>query len=420
MESFLIKGGNKLNGDVSVSGSKNAALKLIAATLLTEETCRLTNVPHLKDVEVMLDILRSMGAEVEFKDDIVIITNKNINPEKLSFDLTKRLRASVVLIGPILARFGEISLPYPGGDKIGARSLSTHFNIFRDLGFIIVEQKDKFTIRRPQKLPLNNKVVLDEFSVTATENVLMWAAGQDKKLMLSIVAEEPHIHNLVAFLKKMGAKIKVYPHHKIVIEGLRKPKGASQKIIFDYIEAGTWVVAGLVLGGDINIHNFPTHDLELFLHRLGRIGANIQNLEKNILKVRTSPNLKSFKIDARLHPGIASDLQSPLGVLATQCNGTSEVFDTIYEGRLNYLKQLKKMGANVKIFDIHRAHVSGPTKLHGIRFMKKDDIRGGMSLIIAGLAATGETFIRDAYQVDRGYEKIDEKLRALGADIKRI
>jgi len=420
MESFLIKGGNNLKGDVYVSGSKNAVLKLIAATLLTDKECILTNVPKLKDVEIMLDILRSMGSEIGINKQVVKINNKNINSNLLNYELVSKLRASIVVMGPLLARFGEVSLSYPGGDRIGDRPLDFHFNIFRDLGFVVEQDNKKFKIKKPKKLPRVDKVTLDGFSVTATETALMWAAGQNRRIELSMVAEEPHVQNLVQMLRGMGARIEVKPGHRIIIQGRSKLKGTKQKVIYDYIEGGTWIVAGLVVGGDITIHNLPVEDLELFIHRLQRVGADISILNKNKVRVKTSPSIKAFKIDARLHPGIASDLQSPLGVLATHCHGTSEIFDTLYSGRLNYLKELKRMGANVKILDVHRAHISGPTKLKGIRFLKKDDIRGGMSLIIAGLSASGETFIKNAYQIDRGYEKVEEKLKALGANIKRV
>lgn len=429
-ESFLIRGGNKLNGHVYIQGSKNAAAKLIAATLLTTKPCKLLNVPHLKDVDVMLDILKAMGAKVEFKKNTATIACTNIDPTKIPNDLITRLRSSVVLIGPLLARFGSITLPYPGGDRIGARSLSTHFNAFRDLGYDVIEGKNYYQIKAPSNFSRPSKISLDEFSVTATENVLMWAAMQPGKLEITMVAEEPHIQNLAEMLQKMGANIEVFPQHKIFVKGRKSLRGVNQKVFYDYIEAGTWLIAGTLLAGNLHIHNFPARDLELLLHRLKRMGADFQILpnrrgagsraRENTLLVKKAPKLKAFKWDVRLHPGVASDLQSPLGVLATQCSGVSEIFDTLYEGRLNYLKELQKMGANVKILDVHRAEVNGPTKLKGIKFLKKEDIRGGMSLIIAGLIASGETFIKDAYQVDRGYERIDERLRGLGANIKRI
>ncbi|OGZ60158.1 MAG: UDP-N-acetylglucosamine 1-carboxyvinyltransferase [Candidatus Spechtbacteria bacterium RIFCSPLOWO2_12_FULL_38_22] len=419
-DSFLIKGGNLLRGDVHVSGSKNAALKLIAATLLTDRPCKLTNVPILKDVEVMFDILRSIGSDINQRGRTVYISNKNIKPSTLDYKLVGKVRGSVVIMGPLLSRFGSVVMPYPGGDKIGRRPLSFHFNLFRDLGFSVKESEKNFTISKSKKMPQVSKVILDGFSVTATETALMWAAGQEREIEFSTVAEEPHIQNLVEMLRRMGANIQVKPQNQIVIRGKKSLRGVDQRVIYDYIEAGTWVVAGLVVGGDIRICNFPTQDLKLFLHRLKRIGANIEIINPTTVRVKTSPNLKAFRMDVRIHPGIAADLQSPLGVLGTQCNGTSEIFDTLYEGRLSYLKELKKMGANVKILDVHRAYITGPTKLKGIKFVKKEDIRGGMSLIIAGLVASGQTFIKDAYQVDRGYEKIDQKLFKLGANIQRI
>lgn len=420
-EAFIIKGGNKLNGEVHVQGSKNAATKLIAATLLTKKPCKLLGVPNLKDVDVMLNILEQMGANVERKGNIVRVTAKNIDPKKLPFTEVKKLRASIVLLGPLLARFGYVKFPYPGGDKIGSRTLSTHFNAFSDLGFIVRKHKDYFTIKAPDKRAYSKvkKLVLDEFSVTATENILMYASSVPHRIQISIVAEEPHIQNLVELLRKMGAKIQVFPRHQISIYGSKKLSGVTCRVIPDYIEAGTFVAAALVAGNNVKIHNFPIKDLELFLLKLQRCGANIKFLGSKTVQVTTSPKFRLTKVQTMIHPGIPTDLQSQLGVLATQSPGKTLIHDTLYEDRLDYLKRLQKMGAKVKILDPHRAEVFGPTKLKGAEIEGKD-IRGGMSLIIAGLIASGETVINNAYQVDRGYENIDERLRALGADIKRL
>lgn len=417
-DAFRIKGGNELRGDITVGGSKNAATKLIAATLLTSKQCILRGLPHIQDVGVMLDILADMGARIERRGDATHIHNQHIDPDKLSYEKCKRVRSSIVFLGPLLARFGEVELPYPGGDPIGTRSIETHLNAFEDLGLRVKRKRNSFSVDGSAKKSVK-KIILDEFSVTATENVLMYASSLPRSLEVSIVAQEPHIQSLIDFLNDMGARVSVLPYHKIRIHGKKFLKGANVRIRPDYIEAGTFVCAVLAVGGDVRIHNFPTQDLELFLHRLQRAGARIDIESEHTVRVRTSPGLALHKIQTMIYPGVPTDLQSPLGVLATQTQGTTFLHDPLYEGRLAYLKELRKMGATIKILDPHRAEIKGPTKLHGVSIAGKD-IRGGMSLIIAALAARGVTTLHNAYQVDRGYEQIDERLRGIGADIERI
>ncbi len=419
MESFYIQGGNKLEGSINVQGSKNAATKIIAATLLTDKQCLLYNVPDIQDVQLMLDILGDMGSDVKREGSVVHITNRNVNPENLPFNKVSKLRSSVVLLGPLLARFKYVKMPYPGGDKIGKRPFDTHFNAFSDLGFEISKQKKYFEIKKPRRHITTRKIALDEFSVTASENVLMYAAGTPGMLDISIVAEEPHTHNLAEFLNKMGARVSLLPQHRIRVVGAKKLAGADHSIVPDYIEAGSFVIAGIAVGGEITIKNFPTEHLELLLQKLKRAGANLEAEDKQTIKVKTSPKFNLFQVQTMIYPGIPTDLQSPLGVLATQCRGKTLIHDPLYPARLNYLEELKKMGANVKIIDPHRAEVRGPTKLKGVK-IKGKDIRGGMSLIIAGLVAKGETILQDAFQVDKGYERIDERLQELGAKIERV
>lgn len=417
-DSFRIKGGNTLRGNIVVGGSKNAATKLVAATLLTSKKCILRGLPRIRDVEVMLDILVDMGARIERRGNATHIHNQHIDPGKLSYEKCKRVRSSIIFLGPLLARFGKAELPYPGGDPIGTRSIETHLNAFEDFGLRVKRKKNSFSVVGSPKVGVK-KIILDEFSVTATENVLMYAASLSRSFELSIVAEEPHVQSLTDFLNDMGAQVSVLPYHKIRIHGKKVLKGVDVRIRPDYIEAGTFVCAVLAVGGDVRIHNFPIQDLELFLHRLRRAGARIDIESAQVVRVRTSPGLALHKIQTMIYPGVPTDLQSPLGVLATQTQGTTFLHDPMYEGRLAYLKELRKMGAAVTILDPHRAEIRGPTKLHGVSIAGKD-IRGGMSLIIAALAARGVTTLRNAYQVDRGYEKIDERLRGIGADIERV
>ncbi|MEX2008295.1 MAG: UDP-N-acetylglucosamine 1-carboxyvinyltransferase [Candidatus Spechtbacterales bacterium] len=419
MDSFVINGGNELKGEITVKGSKNAATKLIAATLLTEETCTLIGLPDIADVSVMLEILEEMGATLEREGEETRITNADIDPKKLPHDKVRKLRSSIVLAGPLLARFGEVTLAYPGGDKIGARPVDTHLHAFADLGCDVSKREDTFTIRAPKEGAAAEKVVLDEFSVTATENIMMFAASRARPLHIAVAANEPHIQDLALFLSQMGAQVELLPFHRIVVTGVDSRAGARHAVRPDYIEAGTFVAAVLAIGGDVRIANFPTEDLELFLHALVQRGANITVENARTVRVQTSPNLALGRIQTMIYPGIPTDLQAPLGVLATQSNGTTFIHDPMYEGRLRYLSVLADMGATVNMLDVHRAEVTGPTKLKGID-VHGEDIRSAMSFIIAGLAAEGTTTIHDAYPVERGYEAIDERLRALGADIQRV
>lgn len=419
MDSFRIRGGNELRGTIAVCGSKNAATKLIAATLLTTEPCELVGLPRIKDVEAMLGILASMGADIQVKGSSTRITSANVDPTRLPSEAVSQMRSSMVLAGPLLARFGNVTMPYPGGDQIGARSISTHLNAFSDLGYRVSESNGTFTIERPRDIAEVRTVILDEFSVTATENILMLAAGTASELRIAVAAEEPHVQDVMIFLNSMGAVVEALPRHHIRVKGQASLTGARHEVRPDYIEAGTLVAAVLAIGGNVTITNFPTEDLELFLHQLKRKGANITIEDTRTVRVETSPNLKLDTIQTMIHPGIPTDLQSPLGVLATQTNGTTLLHDPLYEGRLSYLEGLKKMGAQVTILNKHEARIEGPTKLKGAE-LKGGDIRGCMSMIIAGLVAEGTTTIKNAFQVDRGYERIDERLRALGADIERI
>lgn len=418
MNSFVIRGGNILKGDIQVLGSKNSATKLVAATLLTDRACKLIDLPKIHDVEVMIDILKEMGAEVKRKGNVTYIRNAFMFPNKLPLKKAEKVRSSIVLLGPMLARFGSAELPYPGGDPIGTRSIATHLNAFMDLGFSVEEKEHSFVVSGKVNQNVRN-IILDEFSVTATENILMFASLLPYKITISIAAEEPHIQDMINFLSNMGVRVSALPYHKISVHGRKALMGATQEVRADYIEAGTLVCAALAVGGDVRIHNFPFEDLELFIHRLAQGGANLSYEKGKILRVRTSPQLALEKIQTMIYPGIPTDLQSPLGVLATQSDGKTFLHDPLYEGRLGYLNELRKMGAKIKILDSHRAEIEGPVQLKGVT-IKGEDIRGGMSLIIAGLTASGTTTIENAYQVDRGYEEIDKRLGKLGADIQRV
>ena len=418
---FIVNGGKKLKGEITVGGSKNAALPILAATLLTKRTCVIKNVPHIGDVLVMLELFESMGSEIEWLDENTLkIRNENLDPTKISKTLTRKIRSSILLIGPLLARFKEVKINTPGGCHIGIRPMDAHFDLFKDLGFDIKynEQKDLYSITKSKKKGFKH-VTLKEFSVTATENLLLF--GSKNPLSVSIAATEPHVQDLGRFLIKLGAKIDGLGTHDIQIKKTISETGGEVRhtIVSDYIEAGTFMILGAATSSDITIKKVPVDDLVLPIQKLKEFGVKLE-IKGNTVKVLGSKSkLKAVsKIKTEPYPGFPSDLQAPFAVLATQATGETLIFESMYEGRLKYLYELDKMGASVSILDTHRARILGPKKLKG-KNVESLDLRAGATLIIAALVAQGESVLHEADRVDRGYEKIEERLKTLGAQIKR-
>ncbi len=417
MPHFVINGRARLKGEVRVSGSKNAATPILAATLLTTEPCIIDNMPFIEDVQRMLDILASMGSQIEWLGPSrVRITNKSIDPAKLDFKLVSRLRSSILLLGPLLARFHSVKLSHPGGCLIGARPVGVHFNALEKLG-ADVRQDENFYYLEAKKLE-PAYIVLGEFSVTGTENALMAASMLEGTTVIKIAAAEPHIEDLARFLIKMGVRIKGVGTHTLEITGTKKLHGAKHTIIPDPIEAGTFLIGAAATQGKVLVRGAQREHLDLVTEKLEEFGAHI-DFRKEGIYIESTKSLSAAKIEARPYPGVPTDLQSLFGVLATQAEGTSLIFDTLYESRLKYLDELNKMGANAAILDPHRAVVTGPTPLYG-QGTVSFDLRTGAALIIAGALAQGQTLIQDAYQVDRGYERIEQKLQGLGLDIQRV
>ena len=420
-DKFVINGGKKLNGTIEVMGSKNAALPILAATILTKEDCIIDNVPLIEDVLKMIKLLEGMGAKVEWLDTKKIKINcEKINPDKLDNSIIGKFRGSALLWGSLAARFDSFKTASPGGCVIGARPLDTHFDAFLQLG-VNVSQKGKFYYfkKNTDCKKEGLKVVLDEFSVTAAENVLLFASALDCTINIEIADQDYQVQELVKVLTKMGAKIKYSGPHAFEVEGQKVLKGFTCKLIGDPIEAGTFIVAVLATRGDVLVKNVETQYLSLFLKKIKSFGANLEFPDEKSVRVLPSPKLVMSKIQSMPYPGIQPDLQPEFGVLATQTKGATLIHDPLYEGRLKYLEELNKMGADIIFCDPHRAIVNGPTALHGIE-VPSLDIRGGAALVIAGLMAQGVTTINNAYQIDRGYEKIEERLQKIGADIKRV
>lgn len=418
MEYFEIKGGKRLKGAIEVRGSKNATTPILAATLLTREKCVISNVPLIEDVFRMIDILKSIGVEVNWMGTRTLeIKAETVNPEKMDFKAVKRMRSSIFLLGALSARVGKFKIPYPGGCVIGARPLQTHFDALSKLG-VKVKTKEKFYFVDSSHLH-SAHIVLGEFSVTGTENAMILAAVIPGKTVIKIAAAEPHVEDLARFLSKMGVKIKGIGTHTLEIEGKKELKGISHKVIPDANEAATFLILGVATKSPIIVKNALENNLDLVLEKLREFGADFK-IGADYIQVIPAKKLKAIlKVDTRPYPGIPTDVQAPFGVLATQAEGSTLIHDSLYEGRFNYVKEIQKMGANAKILNVHQAQITGPTKLKG-KVIKSFDLRSGASLIIAALLAEEKTIIEDIYQVDRGYERIEDRLQKLGAEIKRV
>lgn len=414
---FEIEGGYPLYGEVEISGSKNAALKMVAATLLADGPCTILNVPEISDIKVMLEIIKKLGGKVQKAKNSLVIDSSSVKIYSPPPSLVRLLRASVVFIGPLLARFGRVEIPSPGGDLIGARPIDTHLNMFRQFGVKVSEKNGLFYLEI-DKLK-GQRIVLEEMSVSATENAMLFATLCEGETEIRVAACEPEIEDLAVFLNKMGAKIKGAGTHVIKIKGVKKLKGNNHQVIPDRIEAGTFIIASAVSKGEVEIKNINPSHLDLFLNKLKAANVNFKFTSPSSVLVKPSVGFKSVYIDTRPYPGFPTDLQAPFAVLLTQAKGTSMIFETLYENRFNYTKELSKMGASLEILDPHRLLISGPTPLFGKRIVSYD-IRAGASLVIAALIASGKSILEKVELIDRGYEKIDQKLKKLNAKIKRI
>jgi len=418
MEIFEIEGGKKLKGEIIVSGSKNATTPILAATLLTKETCVISNLPLIEDVFRMIEILESMGAVVEWRGKhTVAITAKDIDPTKIDVDAMKKIRSSILLLGSLSARFDGFTFHHPGGCVIGARPVGTHFDALRGMGVEIKSNKKKYSIDASKRHVAS--IVLRECSVTATENAMMLAAGISGKTIIKIAATEPHVEDLGKFLIAMGARIKGLGTHTLEITGSSHLHGAKHTVIPDHNEAGTFLILGVATGSPITVKNARVDHLDLVLEKLREFGADFI-IEKNGIAVVPAKKLKAItKLDTRTYPGVPTDIQAPFGVLASQATGDTLIFDTLFEGRFNYVPELIKMGAKATVLNPHQVIINGKTPLRGT-LIKSYDLRAGAALIIVALCASGRTIIEDIYQVDRGYDRIEERLQKIGAKIKRV
>ncbi|MDO8424715.1 MAG: UDP-N-acetylglucosamine 1-carboxyvinyltransferase [bacterium] len=416
-DKFLIQGGIPLSGEVEISGYKNSAGSVLAAVLLSKEPSVIDNLPLCSDVLDQIEILKQMGAKIEWLGEKKIkISPENIDPERIPANLFEKMRVSVLLIGPLLARFRKFKLPHPGGDKIGLRPIETHLESLKDFGIKIWEDDGFYNFEAPEKLE-GKRIVLKEFSVTATEILMMLAARCQGNTKIEIAAAEPQVQDTGKLLKKMGTEISGLGTHTIEIKGKEKLSGAEFSICPDLLEAGTFFLAIALTGGKGTIKNIVPEHLTMFLEKMREIGVDFEVRENDIL-IRPSKEFKATKIQVLPYPGFPTDLQAQTSVILTQAKGKSLIHDPLYENRFQHLHELRKMGADIEITDPHRALVFGKTDLIGGK-LNASDIRSGAALILAGLIAKGRTQIENISQVERGHEKIDEKLKKLGAKIEK-
>jgi UDP-N-acetylglucosamine 1-carboxyvinyltransferase len=423
MAKFIINGGNDIGGKFAPRGNKNAVLPMLAASVLTDQPVTLSNVPDIQDVRVMLELLQTLGVSVEKTADGVLLCAAGLKTTALNEDLCRHVRASILLAGPLAAKHGSATVHAPGGDVIGRRRLDTHFYGLRALG-INISDTVPYEFKRV-KLQASN-LVLDEASVTATENILMAAVLAEGETTIFNAACEPHVQDLANLLVKMGADISGIGTNLLRIRGVKTLGGAEHTVQPDYIETGSFLTAAAVTGGSLTIEN-PGDSLTLNVLQKGFEKLNVkwrvengtlfQALEKN-RAIR--PDLGNFtpKIEDGIWPAFPSDLMSVMIVLATQTQGQMLFFEKLFESRMYFVDNLMAMGANIIQCDPHRVVVSGKSQLHGAR-LSSPDIRAGMAMLIAACCADGQSIIDNAHVIDRGYEAIDERLRALGADVVR-
>lgn len=418
MSKFVIEGGKPLSGEIEVYGSKNAVLPLIAASLLTREPVTISNVPEIADVETMLKILKMWGAGVMRSDGPrgrATLDTRALKADEEADDLIGRLRGSILLMGALLGRDRRVSLPRPGGDVIGARPIEAHLDGFRQMGADVREEGERVVIDGSNLKA--GEVVLSEFSVTATENILLAAAALSGTTTIYTAAAEPHVAALCALLSRMGAKISGAGTHEITMAGSENLRGAEVENISDMLEAGFFILLASATRSELTVREVSIQDLRLFFKKLDEIGVDYVMNERTVA-IKPS-DLKSFRVQVLPHPGIATDLQAPFAVLATQVSGSCLIHDPLYEGRFKHIYELQKMGAQAIVCDPHRVIINGPTPLYG-RAIPSLDIRSGATLVMAGLVAEGKTVIRDAEIIDRGYARLVERLQDLGASIDRV
>jgi UDP-N-acetylglucosamine 1-carboxyvinyltransferase len=422
MDKFLIKGGKALHGTVAISGAKNSALPVMAAALLTEEQVSLHNIPKVRDLITMSKLLAFMSATVsitEFPASDYVIQAKTLNDAVAPYELVKTMRASILTLGPLMARVGVARVSLPGGCAIGARPVDLHLTALEKMGAEITTSHGYIEAKVPNNGRLKGaNITFEKITVTGTENILMAAALADGVTVLNNAAREPEVTDLVEMLRKMGAQIEGDCTSTLRIRGVEKLHGTEHTVIPDRIEAGTFLVAGAITGGDMTLTNCAPEHLGVIISKMQEAGVRIDVIDKTTLRVRGAKKLVASDVTTEEYPGFATDMQAQYMTLATQAEGTSVITETIFENRYLHASEMLRMGANISV-DGRRAVVRGPSPLTGTTVIASD-LRASASLVLAGLVANGETIIDRVYHIDRGYEQIVEKLRGVGANIERL
>jgi UDP-N-acetylglucosamine 1-carboxyvinyltransferase len=426
MDKFLIKGGKALRGTVAISGAKNSALPVMAAALLTAEKVTLRNIPKVRDLITMSKLLAFMDAKVsvsEFPSSDYVIETPKLNHTEAPYELVKTMRASVLTLGPLMARVGVARVSLPGGCAIGARPVDLHLKALEQMGAEIGTSHGYIEARAPINGQKRGRlkgahIVFEKITVTGTENILMAAALADGETVLENAAREPEVTDLVVMLRKMGAQISGDGTSTLRIRGVEQLHGTEHTVIPDRIEAGTFLVAGAITGGDLTITHCGAEHLGAVIAKLEQVGVPIEIISKTTLRVRGAKKLVGSDMTTEEYPGFATDMQAQYMALATQAEGASVITETIFENRFLHASEMMRMGANISI-EGHTATVRGPAALSGT-VVQASDLRASAGLVLAGLVASGETVIDRVYHIDRGYEGIVEKLRGVGAEIERV
>jgi UDP-N-acetylglucosamine 1-carboxyvinyltransferase len=414
-EKFIIRGGNPLRGKVRVGGAKNSVLKLMAASLLTPEECLISNVPRILDVEVMVDVLRFLGAEVRWDGDRLRVVSGDVSTRKAPYHLVRRMRASIVVLGPLMARWKEAVVAIPGGCNIGSRKIDMHLKGLAEMGAEITTRHG-YIHARAERLK-GARIHLDFPSVGATENLMMAALGAEGITRIENAAREPEIQDLVSFLVSMGADIRGAGTPELEIEGPAELHGVAHHAVGDRIEAGTLAVAAAVTGGEVEVEGVDPEHLGLVIEKLRESGVEVKTTG-NGLRVRGGDVYRPLEIATLPYPGFPTDLQPQIMVLLSLAKGTSIITENVFESRFMFVDELNRMGCDITI-EGHHAIVRGVEGLSGAEVCAPD-LRAGAALVLAGLAAEGETHLMDVHHVDRGYERLEEKLSRLGAEIERV
>lgn len=413
MLQMRINGGKVLSGVINVGGAKNSAVALVPASLLSDDIVKIDNIPNISDIDALDEILEYLGAKIKRIDDLIVIDSSNLINKEIPENISRKLRASYYFMSALLGKYKHVEMYFPGGCSIGARPIDQTLKGFRALGATVIEENNKFIIDAEELVGAN--VYLDMPSVGATINTILVAVKAKGTTVIDNAAKEPEIVNVATFLNNMGAKITGAGTSTIKIKGVEKLGGCYAEVIPDRIEAGTYLIAGALIGKDLKVNNLIPEHIDNLISKLKEMGVVLKVNEDSIIVSKTD-NLKPVRVKTLGYPGFATDLQQPLTTLMTQCDGESILDETIYENRFQNVEYLNKMGSNIEIINNQRIKVKGSTDLIGTE-VQATDLRAGAALILAGLIAEGETVITNIEHVLRGYENIVEKLNGIGAEI---